>query len=86
MAAGARDVAEIRPRYGRDTAETRPRYSRDACPEEQLLEWLQARYATVVELFYAHGLRQSRATLQSTGFSVHQDTEDLPCIESISCR
>ncbi|EOD39344.1 hypothetical protein EMIHUDRAFT_454425 [Emiliania huxleyi CCMP1516] len=49
--------------------------------EEALAEWLQARYGTVVELFYAHGLRQSRATMQSTGFSVHQDTEDFSFIE-----
>ena len=49
--------------------------------EEELVEWLQARYGTVVELFYAHGLRQSKATLQSTGFSVHQDTEDYTFID-----
>lgn len=35
----------------------------------------------VVELYYAHGLRQSHATLRSTGFDVHQDTEDFDFIE-----
>ena len=42
---------------------------------------LAAEYGTVVELFYAHGLRQGPATLSSTGFAVHQDTEDYPFIE-----
>ena len=41
----------------------------------------QAHYHTAVELFYAHGLRQSAETLRSTGFSVHQDTEDFAFIE-----
>ena len=52
-----------------------------AAIEEQLLAWVQARYHTAVELFYAHRLRQSAATLRSTGFSVHQDTEDFGFIE-----
>ena len=49
--------------------------------EEEMIEWLNRRYGTVVELFYAHGLRQSPRTLQSTGFDVHQDTEDFDFIE-----
>ena len=52
-----------------------------AAMEEELVTWLQNRYQTVVELFYAHGLRQSKKTLRSTGFSVHQDTEDFSFIE-----
>ena len=36
---------------------------------------------TVVELFYAHALRQGPETLSSTGFDVHQDTEDYDFIE-----
>ena len=43
--------------------------------EQQLAEWLHQRFGTVVELFYAHGLRQGPDTLKSTGFDVHQDTE-----------
>ena len=42
---------------------------------------MHARYGTVVELFYAHGLRQSQRTLSSTGFAIHQDTEDYAFIE-----
>ena len=49
--------------------------------EQALLVWVQAHYHTAVELFYAHGLRQSAETLRSTGFSVHQDTEDFAFIE-----
>ena len=49
--------------------------------EQQLASWLHQTYGTVVELFYAHGLRQSPETVRSTGFSVHQDTEDFPFIE-----
>ena len=49
--------------------------------EHELASWLQMKYQTVVELFYAHGLRQSPATLTSTGFAVHQDTEDYDDIE-----
>lgn len=49
--------------------------------EEHLVGWLHETYGTVVELFYAHGLRQSAETLRSTGFSVHQDTEDYDFIE-----
>ena len=49
--------------------------------ELELAHWLQQRYGTVVELFYAHGLRQSPQTLSSTGFSVHQDNEDFDFIE-----
>ena len=40
--------------------------------EQQLAAWLQQTFGTVVELFYAHGLRQGPATLKSTGFDVHQ--------------
>eukprot|EP00966_Prymnesium_polylepis_P123060 2845444-Prymnesium_polylepis.1 len=49
--------------------------------ERQLAAWLQQTFGTVVELFYAHGLRQSPETLRSTGFTVHQDTEDYDFIE-----
>eukprot|EP00966_Prymnesium_polylepis_P207979 4817661-Prymnesium_polylepis.2 len=52
-----------------------------AAMEEELVAWMHATYGTVVELFYAHGLRQSPATLKSTGFDVHQDTEDFDFIE-----
>ena len=40
--------------------------------EEQLSSWLHMRFGTVVELVFAHGLRQSPATRPSTGFDVHQ--------------
>ena len=49
--------------------------------ELQLAVWLQQTFGTVVELFYAHGLRQSPETLRSTGFTIHQDTEDYDFIE-----
>ena len=49
--------------------------------EQQLASWLHRTHGTVVELFYAHGLRQSPETVRSTGFSVHQDTEDFDFIE-----
>ena len=49
--------------------------------EQTLASWLHSKYGTVVELFYAHGLRQGPETLQSTGFAVHQDTEDYDFIE-----
>ena len=49
--------------------------------EQQLAMWLQQRFGTVVELFYAHGLRQGPDTLSSTGFAIHQDTEDYDFIE-----
>ena len=49
--------------------------------ERELAHWVQVRYGTVVDLFYAHGLRQSPETLSSTGFAVHQDTEDYDFIE-----
>ena len=38
-------------------------------------------YGTVVELYYAHVLRQSPETTPSTGFAVHQDTEEFDFIE-----
>ena len=40
--------------------------------EEELSSWLNRRFGTLVELVFAHGLRQSPATLSSTGFDVHQ--------------
>ena len=43
-----------------------------AVMEEQLSSWLHQRFGTPVELVFAHGLRQSRATLSSTSFKVHQ--------------
>ena len=45
------------------------------------MTWLEQTYGTVVELFFAHGLRQGPHTLSSTGFGVHQDTEDYDFIE-----
>ena len=52
-----------------------------AAIEEFLVGWLHAQYGTVVELYFAHGLRQSPHTLKSTGFDVHQDVEDFAFIE-----
>ena len=49
--------------------------------EATLASWLHERFGSVVELFYCHGLRQSPHTLKSTGFDVHQDTEDFDFIE-----
>jgi hypothetical protein len=49
--------------------------------ELELADWLHRRFGTVVELFFAHGLRQSPETLRSTGFAVHQDTEEFDFIE-----
>jgi hypothetical protein len=43
-----------------------------------LVDWLGTKYGTVVELWYAHGLRQGPLTLKSTGFDVHQDTGEPP--------
>ena len=52
-----------------------------AAMEQSLLDWVQAHYRTTVELWYAHALRQSAATLRSSVFAVHQDTEDFSFIE-----
>ena len=49
--------------------------------EECLATWLHQQYGTVVDLFYAHGLRQGPETTGSTGFDVHQDTEDYDFIQ-----
>ena len=49
--------------------------------EDELTRWLHAEYGVVCELFYAHGLRQGPHTLQSTGFAVHQDTEEFDFID-----
>ena len=49
--------------------------------EAELVAFLHRQYGTVVELYFAHGLRQSPSTLRSTGFDVHQDIEDFPFIE-----
>ena len=49
--------------------------------ELYLIEWLNKRYSTTVELSFAHGLRQGPQTLRSTGFDVHQDTEEFGFIE-----
>ena len=46
-----------------------------------LIQWLHSTFGIVVELYFAHGLRQSPLTLKSTGFDVHQDVEDFPFIE-----
>lgn len=48
--------------------------------ENELVSFLHERFATAVELQFAHALRQSPETLRSTGFGVHQDTEDYPFI------
>ena len=44
--------------------------------EEQLRLWLEQRFAGAFELWRAHVLRQGPNTLRSTGFSVHQDTDE----------
>ncbi|KAL3915650.1 MAG: hypothetical protein SGPRY_007138 [Prymnesium sp.] len=49
--------------------------------EAFLTSWLHQTYGVVVELYFAHGLRQSPSTLTSTGFDVHQDNEEFPFIE-----
>ena len=54
---------------------------REKCPgfepmEQQLVAWLAGEFGVVAELANGHVLRQSPATLRSTGFGVHQDTED----------
>ena len=54
---------------------------REKCPgfeamEQQLVAWLAEEFGVVAELANGHVLRQSQATLRSTGFGVHQDTED----------
>ena len=59
---------------------------RIGCPgfeemERELLRWLAEKYDFEAELSYGHALRQSRETLRSTGFGLHQDTEDDPTIE-----
>ena len=48
--------------------------------ELSLTKWINDFYSTDVELFYAHGLRQGPLTQKSTGFDVHQDTEDFDFI------
>ena len=48
--------------------------------ELQVAAWLEQRFNTRVELYYAHVLRQSPATINSTGFDVHQDTEEYDFI------
>ena len=50
---------------------------RDKCPgfaamERQLVAWLAVEFGVVAELANGHALRQSQATLRSTGFGVHQ--------------
>ena len=49
--------------------------------EAALASWMHAQYEVVVDLFYAHALRQSPSTLPATGFRVHQDTEEFDFIE-----
>ena len=49
--------------------------------EDFLVTRLHETHGIVVELYFAHGLRQSPETVKSTGFDVHQDTEDFPFIE-----
>ena len=49
--------------------------------EDELIRIISEKFGVVVELFYAHGLRQSPETLRSTGFDVHQDTEDFEFIK-----
>ena len=48
--------------------------------EETLLRWLVDKYGVDVELYFAHALRQGQHTLRSTGFDVHQDTEEFAFI------
>ena len=52
-----------------------------AAMEQSLADWLHRRHGAHYSLFFAHGLRQSPETLASTGFAVHQDTEDFDFIE-----
>lgn len=49
--------------------------------EHELTDALTAQYGHAVELFYAHGLRQSPETLHSTAFDVHTDAEDFAFID-----
>ena len=49
--------------------------------ERHLLAWLKQRMGHEYQLFYAHGLRQSPATLAGAVFDVHQDTEEFDFIE-----
>jgi len=48
--------------------------------EDFLVGWLHTQHGIVVDLYFCHCLRQSPYTLKSTGFDVHQDTEDFPFI------
>ena len=48
--------------------------------ETRLARWCHERFGTTVSLWFAHGLRQSPETLKSTGFDVHQDTEEFSFI------
>ena len=49
--------------------------------ELELTAWLHARFGTVVECYFCHALLQSPRTLRSTGFAIHQDTEEYDFIE-----
>ena len=46
--------------------------------ERVLVDRLQQRFGTRVELWEAHGLRQGPETQDSASFSIHQDTEEYP--------
>lgn len=46
-----------------------------AAMEGVLAQWLRSRFGRRYELYYAHAIKQGPATLRSTGFGVHQDTE-----------
>lgn len=49
--------------------------------EVHLTMWLQQRFGGAFVLWRAHVLRQGPDTLRSTGFSVHQDTEENKLIK-----
>lgn len=45
-----------------------------------MVAWISQNYGVKVELYYGHGLRQGPSTNASTGFDVHQDTEEFDFI------
>ena len=44
-----------------------------ATMEQNLVDWLRAKFGVTAELYYAHALRQSPETTRSSTFAVHQD-------------
>jgi len=62
-------------------AKTREHLPGFASMEVALGQWLRDRFGRRHELYYAHAIKQGPATLRSTGFGVHQDTEDFDFID-----